>query len=133
MTNNKATERNYHVRICVSDIFGCAANQNKCSYGLGYKLALQRKSDKHVSSHRSGTNAEKLASAGRVIIEEPSWYVPLYTPSITNRNLMLGHTVSKVLTELSYIKISSYMKDVTTEKFGILSLVLELALIYFFM
>ena len=54
--------------------------------------------------------------AGRVIIDDISWYVPHYTPSVSNQNLMLQHALCEAPTELSYIKRSSYMKDVTTEK-----------------
>ena len=42
LTNNKQTEGNYHVRIYLSDIFGFCEHQDKCTYGLGYKLTLQR-------------------------------------------------------------------------------------------
>ena len=81
-----------------------------------YKLTLQRNSDNHVLSHRAGaTNADNLALARRVIIEDLSWCVPHYTPSMSNKKLMLGHIISKTPTELSKIKRSSYMKDVTTE------------------
>ena len=89
---------------------------------MGYKLTFQKSSDNHVLVHRAGTtNAENLALAGRVIIEDLSRYVPYYTPSISNQKIMLGQIVSKVPTELSYIKRSSYMKDVTTEKTELLS------------
>ena len=84
---------------------------------MGYKLTLQRKKDNHVLSHRAGANnAKNLALAGRVIIEDTSLYVPHYTTNISNQKLLLGHIVSKVATELSYIERSSYMKNVTFEK-----------------
>ena len=84
---------------------------------MGYKLKLQRKKDNHVISHRAGANnAENLASAGTVIIEDICLYVPHYTTKISNENLLLGHIVSKVATELSYIERSSYMKNMTIEK-----------------
>ena len=68
---------------------------------MGYKLTLQRNSDNHVLGHRAGTNAENLAIAGRVNIEDLSWYDPHYTLSISSQKLMLGHIVSKAPTELS--------------------------------
>ena len=115
-TNNKTTQGNYPVRIYLKDFFGFAEHQDNCSDGLGYKLALQRNNDYHVLSHRAvATNADNLALAGRVFIEDLSSYVPHYTPSILNQNVMLGHFVSKAPTEVSYIKRSSYMKNVTTE------------------
>ena len=83
---------------------------------MGYKLTLQRNSDNHVLSHPAqAIDAANLALAGRVIIDDISWFVPHYTPSISNHTLMLEHVVSKALIELSYIKRSSYMEDVTTE------------------
>ena len=116
LTNNKTTKGNYHVRIYLKDVFGFAERQDNCSYGLGYKITLQRNSDNHVLSHPAqANNAANLAFAGRVIIDDVSWYVPHYTPSISNNKLLLEHSVSKAPTELSYIKRSSYMKDVTTE------------------
>ena len=116
LTNIKTTKGSYHVRIYLKDIFDFAEFQNECSYGLGYKLTLQRNSDIHVLNHRAGTNAETIALAGRVIIDNICWYIPNYTASISNQKLMLGYTISKAPTELSYIKRSSDMKDVTTEK-----------------
>ena len=53
--------------------------------------------------------------AGRIFIDDIGLFVAHYTPSISNQELMLGHIVSKTPTELSYIKRSSYMKDVTTK------------------
>ena len=106
----------------MKDIFGFAENQYNCAYGLGYKLTLQRNSDNHVLNHLGGTDAENFVLAGRVIINDLSWYVPHYTPSISNQKLVLEHIISKSSTELSYNKRSSYMKDVTTEKTGASSL-----------
>ena len=66
-------------------------------------------------SHRAETNAENLALAGRVIIEDVSLYISTYTPSISNQKLLLSHIVSKAPTELPFIKRSTYMKEVTSE------------------
>ena len=83
---------------------------------MGYKSTLQRNSDNHVLSHPTQANdAANLALAGRVIVDVISWYVPHYTPSISNQKLMSSNFAFKTPTELSYIKRSSYMKDVTTE------------------
>ena len=116
LTDIKTTKGNYHVRIYLADIFGFAEHHDNCTYGLGYKLTLQRNSDNHVLSHPAQANdAANLALAGRVIIDDISWYVPHYTPSISNRKLLLSNINSKTPTELTYIKRSSFMKDVTTE------------------
>ena len=80
--------------------------------------------DKHVFSHPAEAyDAANLALAGRVTIDDISWYVPHYTPSIPNQKLMLGHIVSKAPTELSYFKRSPYLKDLTTQSNWILSAV----------
>ena len=77
LTNSKRIKRNYHVRIYLKDVCGFAEHQDKCTYGLGYILTLQRKCDIHVLSHPAQTNdAANLALLGRVTIEDPSWYVP---------------------------------------------------------
>ena len=81
LTNNKTTKGNYHVRIYLEDV---------C-----------------VLSQLNGTDAENLALAGRVIINDLSWYIYHYTPSISKQKLMLEHIISKSATELSYIKRSS--------------------------
>ena len=134
LTNNKTTKVNYHVRTFLKDVFGCAEHQDKCTYGLGYKLTLQRNNDNHVLSHRAGaTNAENLVSAGRVFLEDISLFVPHYTPNISRQKLMLGHTVTKAATELSYVKRSSYLKDVTTGNTWVFDLGVGDVSIYLFM
>ena len=83
---------------------------------MRYKLTIQSNSDNHVLSHPAQANdAEIVALARRVIIDDISLYVAHYTPSVTNHKLMLGRMVSKAPTELSKIKRSSYVEDVTTE------------------
>ena len=116
MTNKKTTKGNYHVRIYLKVVFGFAEHHDNCTYGLGYKLTLKRNSDNHVLSHLAQANdAANVVSAGRVIIDDIFWYVPLYTPSISNEKLMLNDIASKTPTELTSIKRSTYMKDVTNE------------------
>ena len=113
----KQQRANYHFRVYLKVIFGFAENQYNCTNGLGYKLTLQRNSDNHVLSQLEGTDVENNALAARVIINDINWYIPHYTPSIANQKLLLEHIISKSSTKLSYIKRSSYIKDVTTENF----------------
>ena len=116
LTNNETTKGNYHVRNYLKDVSCFAEHQDKCTYGLGYKLTSQKSSDNHVLSHPAGANgAANHALAGVVTIDDISLYVPQYTPIISNQRLMFGHFVCKAATELSYIQRSSNMKDVTTE------------------
>ena len=56
MTDNKTTTGNYHDKIYLKDVFGFAELQESCTYGIGYKLTLQRKSDNHVLSLRAAAN-----------------------------------------------------------------------------
>ena len=116
LTNNKSTYGNYHVRIYLKDVFGFAEHHDSCTYGLGNKVTLQRNSDNHVLSHPAQANdAAIVASAETVIIDDISWYVPHYTPSISNQNLMLSNIAFRNPIELTNFKRSCYMKDVTTE------------------
>ena len=48
LTNNKSIKGKYHIRIYLKDIFGFAENQEKGTYGLGYKLTLTRNTDNAV-------------------------------------------------------------------------------------
>ena len=45
LTNNKANKGNYHFRIYLKDVFGFPEHKDNCTYGLGYKLTIQRNSD----------------------------------------------------------------------------------------
>ena len=116
MSNSEQTKGIYLVRIFLIDVVVFAGHQYKCSIGLGYKLTLQRNSDNHVLSHPAqAKDAINIALADRVSRDDISLYMPHYTPSLSNQNLMLGHTVSKTPTQLSFTKRSSCLKDVTTE------------------
>ena len=116
LTNNKTTKDKYHVKIYFKDVFGFAGHQDNCTYGLGYKLTLQRKNENHKLSHPAQANdATNLALAGRVITDDMSLYVWHYTPCTTNQKLILGHIVPKTPTELSFTKRSSFMKNVPSE------------------
>ena len=88
----------------MKDVFGFAEHQEIATKGLGYELTLQRKSDNHLLCHEDGTDAEKLALAGRVIISGISSYVLHYTPNLSEKNLMVEHFVYRVATELTYKK-----------------------------
>ena len=116
MTNNKQTKRNFHVTIYLKDSFGFAGHHDNCTYGLGFNLTLQRNSDNHLLGHPAQANVSaNRALAGRIIVDDISINVPYCTPSISNQKLRLGDIVFKTPTEMSFIKRSSYMKDVTTE------------------
>ena len=63
-----------------------------------------------MSSHTAPAN-----DAAKDIVDDIGWYVPAYTPSISNQEKLLGHIESKAPNEVSYIKKSSYVKDITSE------------------
>ena len=91
LTINKTTKGNYLVRVFLKDVFGFAQHRDTCTYGLCYILSLQRNSDNNVSSHTAPANdAANVALTARVFVDDISWYVPHYTPSISNQELMLG-------------------------------------------
>ena len=88
----------------------CKAEKN-ATYGLGYKLPLQRNSDDHVLSHRAGDEAAHLVWVGGLNIKYFR-YVPLYIPKIPPQKLRSEHIVSRAAMELSYIRRSFYTKKI---------------------
>ena len=64
LTNIKNIKGKYHVRIHLGDIFGFAENQEKGTYGLGYKLTLTRSSDNVVLNKDNATNNVKIKFNG---------------------------------------------------------------------
>ena len=78
LTNNKNIKGKYHVRIYLKDIFGFAQQQEKGTFGLGYKLTLTRNTDNAVLNKGNAINNGKIQAI--------DWYVPHYTPSITQKN-----------------------------------------------
>ena len=120
MTNIETTKGNYHVRIYLKDVFSFAGD-HICTYGLGYKLTLQRYIHHHVLSHLAGAKeAAIFALVGRGILGDIILCVQHFSPNIANQKFLLWHIVSIAAREVSYIKGLSYMEDVTTQKIGIL-------------
>ena len=77
LTNNQTTKGNYHFRIYSKDAFGFAEHQDICTFRLGYKVTLQRKTDSHVLCHPAGAiDAAKLALVERVLIIDICLYIP---------------------------------------------------------
>ena len=109
LTNNKNQKGKFHLRIMLKDIFGFAEWQEKGTYGLGYKLTLTRNSDSSVLNKADAT------TVGKVKINAIEWYVPHYTPSVTQQNILMKQIVNKIPTELQYIEKSVFMKEVNTQ------------------
>ena len=109
LTINKNMKGKYHIRIYLKDIFGFAEHQEKIAYGLGYKLTLTRASGNAVLKK---TNATAI---GKVKINSIKWYVPHYTASVKEQNLLMKQTIDKIPTELRYVEGSVFMKEVKTQ------------------
>ena len=106
---NKNIKGIYHLKIMLKDIFGFAENQQKATYGLGYKLTLTRKKDDAVID-----KANPIADA-RIKIDHIHWYVPHYTPSIQQQSTFSKQILSKTPTELRFIERSVSMKQVNNQ------------------
>ena len=109
LTNNKNIKGKYHVRIYLKDVFGFAENQQKATYGLGYKLTLTRNSDNAVLNKADAT------VLGKGKINAIEWYVPHYTTSMSQQAVLSNQIVNKIPTELQYIERSVFMKEVNTQ------------------
>ena len=81
----------------------------KGTYGLGYKLTLTRNNDNAVLNKADATTIVKVK------INAIEWYVPHYTPSITQQNILMNQIVKKLPTELQYVERSVFMKEVKRE------------------
>ena len=109
LTNNKNIKGKYHMRIYLKVIFGFAEHQEKVSYGLGYKLTLTRNSDNAVLNK---TNATAI---GKIKINSIQWYVPHYTASLKEQNVLMKQIIDKIPTELRYVETSVFLKKVNTQ------------------
>ena len=83
LTNNKNEKGTFFLKIKLTDLFGFA-DQEKVTYGLGYTLTLKRNNNNDVII-RGNTVA-----VAKVVIKDIGWYIPHYTPSIENQQLVLN-------------------------------------------
>ena len=96
LTNNKYMKGKYHVTFMLKDIFDFAEQQERCTYGLGYKLTLTRTKDNAVLNKANSTNNAEIK------INSIDWYDPHYTPSVTQEKTVMGQILNKKPTELRY-------------------------------
>ena len=94
----------------LKDVFGFAECQQKATYGLGCKLTLTRNKDEAVIDKVAG-----IADA-RNKIDQIHWYIPHYTPSIKQQNILSNQILSKTPTELRYVERSVFMKEVNNQQ-----------------
>ena len=111
LTIIKTQKGKYHIRIYLKDIFGFAVNQDKGTYGLGYKLTLTRNTNNAV------LNKDNAINLGRTKINGMEWYVPHYTPSIQQQSILSKQILNKTPTENKYLERSVFMKEVNTQNF----------------
>ena len=107
LTNNKTEKGTFFVRIRLSDIFGFA-DQEKITYGLGYSLTLKRNNNHDPIIRDNGVDAAKI------VIKDISWYIPHYTPSMENQQLVMDQILDKDPTEIYYTERVVFRKDVNT-------------------
>ena len=107
LTNNKTEKGTFFVRIKLKDLFGFA-DQEKITYGLGYSLTLKRNNNNDPIIRDNGVDAAKIN------IKDISWYIPHYTPSMENQQLVMDQILDKDPTELYYIERVVFRKDVNT-------------------
>ena len=96
LSNNKTIKGKYHIRIYLKDIFGFAENQEKGTYGLGYKLTLTRKTDKAV------LKKDNAVVNGRVKINSLDWYIPHYSPNLEEYTKLITQIEKNTPTLLHY-------------------------------
>lgn len=107
LTNNKNEKGTFFLKIKLTDLFGFA-DQEKVTYGLGYTLTLKRNNNNDVIIRDNGVQNAK------VVIKDIGWYIPHYTPSLGNQQLVLDQILNKDPTELYYTERTVYRKDVNT-------------------
>ena len=110
MTNNKTARGKHPLRIMLKDVFGLAEHQEEATYGLGYKLTLTGNKDEAVIDKVAG-----IADA-RIKIDHIHWYVPQYTPSMSQQGIMSKQILNKTPTQLRYVERSVFMKEVNNQK-----------------
>ena len=94
MTNNKNVKGKFHLRIMLRDVFGYSEHQQKPNYGLVYKLTITGNKDEAVIDKDAG-----IANA-KIKIDDIRWYVPHYTSSVQQQNILSKQILSKTPTKL---------------------------------
>ena len=109
MTTNKNVNGKFHLRVMLREVFGFSEHQERAAYGLGYKLTLTRNKDEAV--------IDKVAAIAdaRIKIDHIIWYVPHYTPSMSQQAIIPKQILNKTPTELRYYERSVFMKQVNNQ------------------
>ena len=92
LTKSKILKSKFRVRIMLNDTFGLADYQERATYVFGYKLPLIRNVDNAVLNKGNAINNAKIK------INAIRWYVPHYTPNISNEAILSKRILSKTPT-----------------------------------
>ena len=106
LAQNKNVKGKYHLRIMLKDVFGFVECQENATHGLGCKLTLTRNKDDAVIDKAAGT------ADARIKNDHIHWYVPHYTPSLSQEKIFMKEIIKSTPTELRYIERSVFMKEV---------------------
>ena len=109
ISTNKNIKGKYHTRIYLKDVLGYAQDQEKATYGLGYRLILTRNTDNAV------LNKDNRAALGRVKINSLDWYVPHYTVNLEEYTKLMTQIKKNTPTLLHYVERSVFMKELNTQ------------------
>ena len=106
----------------MKDFLGFFEYQEIATLGLGYLLTLQRESDKKVLGHEPGADQfSNDAMAGRIVIDDVSWYVPYNNPNLSEQNLFSGILVSRAASNITNSKRSFLTKKLLLKTVGLLN------------
>ena len=75
---------------------------------MGYTLSLKRNNNNDAILRSNTVDAAKIS------VKDIGWYIPHYTPSLENQQLVMDQLLNKDPTELYYTERSVFRKDVNT-------------------
>ena len=104
---NETEKGTFFVNIKLIDLFGFA-DQEKVTYGLGYTLTLKPNNNNDPIIKGNGVDAAKI------VIKDIGWYIPHYTPSIKNQQIVMDQLLNKNPTELYYMERIVLRIDINT-------------------
>ena len=90
LSKNKNIKGKYHTRIYLKDFLGYAQDQEKATYGLGYRLIMTRNTDKAV------LNKDNTVALGKNKINSLDWYVPHSTVDLEEYTKLMTQ-IKKIL------------------------------------
>ena len=67
------------------------------------------------NTDNAAINKSNAINNAKTEIKAIEWYVPHYTPSITEENIIMNQIIKKMATELRYPERPVFMKEVNTQ------------------